>query len=433
MARTVRNAKIDSRSSRAKLSERREPYWTAISRGCAIGYRRGVKGGSWIARFRDEAGRQHYEALGAADDARDPDGLSVFSFAQAQDRARAFFVRTARELTGDLAPNDGSYTVGMAIEDYLIAREKRGSKGVRADRYAAEARIIPEIGNVEVVRITSKRIRDWHQTTASSPKLLRTKKNAVTRATKEVGAEDPDAIRSRRSTANRLLTILKAALNHAFHEGRAAADEAWRKVKPYREVDAPLVRFLSTPECARLVNACSPIFRDLVRGALLTGCRYSELTRMRAVDFNPRASALTVRFSKAGKARHIALNDEGQRLFASLAVGKAAADLIFRRADGKAWGQSHQQRLLVEASKAAKLEPPASFHILRHTYASALAMNGVPMGVIAAQLGHSDTRMTEKHYAHLTPSYVTDTVRAMLPAFGIIQESNVVSMNPETN
>jgi hypothetical protein len=177
LARTVRNAKIDSRSSRAKLSERREPYWTAISRGCAIGYRRGGKGGSWIARFRDDAGGQHYEALGAADDARDPDGLSVFSFAQAQDRARTFFVRVARELAGDLAPHEGSYTVGMAIEDYLTTREKRGSKGVRADRYGAEARIIPEIGNVEVARITSKRIRDWHQTVASSPKLLRTKKS----------------------------------------------------------------------------------------------------------------------------------------------------------------------------------------------------------------------------------------------------------------
>jgi hypothetical protein len=55
------------------------------------------------------------------------------------------------------------------------------------------------------------------------------------------------------------------------------------------------------------------------------------------------------------------------------------------------------------------------------------------MGVIAAQLHHSDTRMTEKHYAHLAPSYVTDTVRAMLPAFGIIEESNVVLINPETN
>jgi hypothetical protein len=55
-------------------------------------------------------------------------------------------------------------------------------------------------------------------------------------------------------------------------------------------------------------------------------------------------------------------------------------------------------------------------------------MKGVPMGVIAAQLGHSDTRMTEKHYAHLAPSYVADTIRAALPDSGIVEPSNVVSL-----
>ena len=78
MARTVRNPKIDTRSARAKLAERREPYWTVISAGNALGYRRGAKGGTWIAKFRDEDGRRHLESLGAADDARDADGLSVF-------------------------------------------------------------------------------------------------------------------------------------------------------------------------------------------------------------------------------------------------------------------------------------------------------------------------------------------------------------------
>ena len=53
-------------------------------------------------------------------------------------------------------------------------------------------------------------------------------------------------------------------------------------------------------------------------------------------------------------------------------------------------------------------------------------MAGVPMGVIAAQLGHSDTRMTEKHYAHLAPSYVADTIRAYLPKFGIVEDTNIV-------
>ena len=41
------------------------------------------------------------------------------------------------------------------------------------------------------------------------------------------------------------------------------------------------------------------------------------------------------------------------------------------------------------------------------------------MGVIAQQLGHADTRMTEKHYAHLAPSYVADTIRAHFPTLGI--------------
>jgi hypothetical protein len=59
-----------------------------------------------------------------------------------------------------------------------------------------------------------------------------------------------------------------------------------------------------------------------------------------------------------------------------------------------------------------------------------LAMRGVPMGVIAAQLGHQDTRMTEKHYAHLPPSYVADTIRAQFPRLGLIEESTVLPIRP---
>lgn len=420
MARTVRNAKIDSRSARSRIEERREPYWTVVSAGCAIGYRRGKKGGSWIARFRDDDGRQHYDALGAADDARDPDGLTVFSFAQAQEKARDVFARRAREHAGHAVSNEGPYTVDLAVEDYLSARERRGSKGVRADRYAAAARISPHLGPVEVDKLTARRLRDWHNTVAAAPKLRRTKKGAAKQATHAVDERDDDAVRARRSTANRLLTVLKAALNHAYHEGKATSDEAWRKVKPFREADSAVVRYLTAPECIRLVNACEPSFRDLVRGALVTGCRYGELTRMTAADFNADAGTITVRLSKAGKPRHVALNDDGRQLFAGLTVGRGAKDLIFPRADGKAWGASHQQRPLEEASKVAKVEPAATFHILRHTYGSALAMRGVPMGVIAAQLGHADTRMTERHYAHLAPSYVADTIRSSLPSLGIV-------------
>src|SRR6266581_6365058 len=91
-------------------------------------------------------------------------------------------------------------------------------------------------------------------------------------------------------------------------------------------------------------------------------------------------------------------------------------------------GEGHQQRPLTDASKIAKISPPVNFHVLRHPHASHLAMKGVGLGVIAAQLGHADTRMTEKHYAHLAPSYVADTIRAHFPTLGIAVDTTVTAM-----
>jgi hypothetical protein len=161
---------------------------------------------------------------GAADDARDADGVSCFTFAQAQERARIFFDRKGRELAGHVEPESGPYTVKAAIDDYLTARERRGSKGVRADRYAANSRILPTLGQFDVSNLTAKRIRDWLEAVASAPKFVRTGKFATSKAKRDFDPNDSDAVRARRSTANRLLTVLKAALNHAFQEGRAPAD-----------------------------------------------------------------------------------------------------------------------------------------------------------------------------------------------------------------
>ena len=149
MARTVRNAKIDTRSARSRLTLRREPYWTVISGGCALGYRRGSKGGTWIARFRDDTGRQHYESLGAADDVREPDGLTVYSFSQAQELARTFFAQKGREIAGELAPHQGPYTIEHAIKDYLKAYERKGGRSLYHARRIAEVHVIPALGTCQ--------------------------------------------------------------------------------------------------------------------------------------------------------------------------------------------------------------------------------------------------------------------------------------------
>jgi len=52
----------------------------------------------------------------------------------------------------------------------------------------------------------------------------------------------------------------------------------------------------------------------------------------------------------------------------------------------------------------------------------------LPTGVIAAKLGHADTRITEKHYAHLAPSYVAQTIWANFPTREIIEDGKVVPL-----
>jgi integrase len=426
MARTVRNPKIDTRSARARLPERREPYWTVISAGNALGYRRGAKGGTWIAKFRDADGKRHLESLGAADDARDADVLTVFNFAQAQERARAWFQRKAREQAGDFVPLDRPYTVADALADYRADYQRRSGKATDRLDASAAAWIGPELGTVSLDRLTKVRIVGWHQKMAETPPRLRTKPGTVQRH-READAS-AEAVRRRRSTANRVLTILKAVLNHAHREGRCASDDAWRTVRSFREADAAKLRYLSDDEARRLTNACPADFRALLTAALLTGCRYGELTAMTADDFNPDAGTVRVRTSKSGKPRHVVLTQEGRDFVVRLAAGRPGGARLFVRANGKPWAKSEQQRPLAAACAAAQIEPVINFHGARHTYASRLAMRGVPLAVIAAQLGHSDTRMVEKHYGHMSPSYVAETVRAAFGSLGLIGPSNVVPL-----
>ena len=55
-------------------------------------------------------------------------------------------------------------------------------------------------------------------------------------------------------------------------------------------------------------------------------------------------------------------------------------------------------------------------------------MRGAPLPVVARQLGHSDTRMVEKYYGHMAPSYVADTIRAAFGQLGFAPDKNVVAL-----
>jgi integrase len=361
--------------------------------------------------------------MGAADDARDPDGLTVFAFAHAQARSSMVDQR-AREQAGGVIALDRPYTVADALADYRSDYLRRGGKAVDRLDASSSAWIIPALGAVELDKLAKPAIVRWHQLVAETPPRLRTKKGEQQRH-REID-DSAEAVRRRRSTANRVMTILKAALNHAHTEGKCANDDAWRSVRAFREADAARLRYLTDDEARRLTNVCPADFRALVVAALLTGCRYGELAAMTVDDFNPDVGTLWVRRSKGGTPRHVVLTQEGRDFIARQAAGILGSARLFGRGSGNPWRKSEQQRPLSAACSAARIDPPVNFHGLRHTYASRLAMRGVPLAVIAKQLGHTDTRMVEKHYGHLAPSYVVDTIRAAFEPLGVVRPTNVV-------
>ena len=428
MARTVRDAKLESRTARATLKASPKPYFRAIDEGLHLGYRKGQTSGKWVMRSYLGDGTYRVEAVAIADDTLDADGAEILTFAQAQAIARQRFIESRRVASG-LPAKAGPFTVADCMSDYLTWLENN-RKSARDARSRSDALIIPTLGDKECSKLTTKMLRDWRDTIASTPPRIRSKKGK--QKFRNTEGEDPAELqRKRRASANRVLTILKAALNYAWRtERKISSDDAWRALQPFGGADAARIRYLQIAEARRLINACPTDFRNLVKAALQTGCRYSELAALRVIDFNANTNTLQIRTSKSGKGRHVVLTEEGVALFKELAKGRAGDARMLTKADGSAWLPNHQSRPMADACRNGKITPAAGFHCLRHTYASLSIMNGAPLMVVARNLGHADTRMVEKHYGHMSNDFVADAIRAAAPRFDEVKppESNVVDM-----
>jgi integrase len=411
MARKVKSKELESREARRKLAIRGKPHWKSIERGLHLGYRR-LKGraGTWC--IRHYLGKQAYEVegIGVADDLSDADGAIILDYWQAQTKARGRMAERAK-------PANGPLTVQRALERYLEWLEETGKRTYEARR-RAEAFIYQPLGDAECDALTSEMLHKWHIGIAKEGARLRTAQGEKQRYA-AFDKHDDEAVRRRRASANRILTILKAALNRAWREGQIHSNAAWAKLEPFKNVESARVRYLKIAEAQRLINASEPDFRPMVQAALQTGARYGELCKLQVHDFNPDAGTLTVRKSKSGKTRHVVLTEEGVRLFAQLSAGRGGHEAMLMRANGEPFGVAHQARPISKACERAKIRPWISFHGLRHTWASLSVMAGMPLMIVARNLGHADTRMVEKHYGHLAPSYVADTIRQHAPKFGV--------------
>lgn len=146
-------------------------------------------------------------------------------------------------------------------------------------------------------------------------------------------------------------------------------------------------------------------------------------------DFNQRSGTLFIEISKSGKSRHIYLTPEAQVWFEEITRDRDSCELMLTRgqvlrtkrkgiAEGTGRAPYDQVYCMRQVCEATKL-PSLTFHELRHTYASALVNHGIPLAYVAAQLGHTDTRMVERFYGHLSPNAQAEAIRNLAPKLGI--------------
>src|SRR5450631_2612113 len=151
MARSVQDAKLDSRNARDTLKPRARPYYTTLIPGeLHIGYRirrrkgRGAQGRWLVRRYMGKdangVGRYQEQDIGLADDHLDADGKSILDFKQAQRLANEW----RRDNAGQPQPG-GPLTVGGALERYFTYIDQEGRPTAEA-RLRAKLHILPSLG-----------------------------------------------------------------------------------------------------------------------------------------------------------------------------------------------------------------------------------------------------------------------------------------------
>lgn len=429
MARTIRNARLENRTQRLKL-ERERIHWHSVSEGVALGYRRAREGfGTWYLRVLADRAEGRYETkrIGRADDHEDADGREIFTYFDAAQRARELVSKARDKARGGAS---APLTVSQAVADYLEWFKLHRKSHAQTEN-TLTAHVLPRFGRELVADLSPRDISKWHEKLATTPARARSARGAKAQCHQAQDLKDPNVARARKASANRILTVFRAALNHAWRAGHVASDNAWRRVKPFHNVGEPRVRYLERAEAVRLINASAGDLHNLVCAALYSGCRLGELTALCVEDYHADSATVHVRDSKSGRPRHINLNAEGEAFFAAITAGRPGAEVMLLKADGSPWGLNHHVKPLLAGCAAAKIEPAISFHILRHTYASWLVMSGAELQVVSESLGHADMRITQRHYGHLAPSYVARVIRDRLPALGIDAPTNVIRLNPQ--
>lgn len=159
---------------------------------------------------------------------------------------------------------------------------------------------------------------------------------------------------------------------------------------------------LSRDEIERLIaQPKNPKHRLLLAVAYGSGLRVSEVIRLRVKDVDCGGRMLAIRQSKGNKDRITVVSPKCISELSCLMMGKSGDALIFESERGGMLSSRAAQKIFERALRQAGILKDASFHSLRHSFATHVLENGVDIRYVQELLGHRNIRTTER-YTHVT-------------------------------
>jgi len=178
---------------------------------------------------------------------------------------------------------------------------------------------------------------------------------------------------------------------------------------------------LTPEEVRRLLDTCARTPAGIRNRALIavlyrSGLRINEALTLLPKDLDPARGAIRVLHAKGGKSRTVGMDAFGWRLLNQWLTertrwGVGDHSTVFCLQCGQPLASSYIRVLLPRHGRAAGLVRRIHAHALRHTFAAELRAEGIDIGIISKQLGHTSIATTARYLDHIAPYVVVETIK----------------------
>ncbi len=161
---------------------------------------------------------------------------------------------------------------------------------------------------------------------------------------------------------------------------------------------------LSRTEINRIIKATdNPKYRLMISLGYGCGLRISEVINLKVSDLDIDNLVIHIKNAKNKKDRITVLPEKLQNDLRNLIAGKSAKDYLFSSNRGGKLTTAALQKVFRKSLKKAKITKPATFHSLRHSFATHLLENGVDIRYVQKLLGHKNIRTTQIYAQVINP------------------------------